>query len=101
MMGGHFQSSERGPAMQRDGWKSGLVWVGLTVALCGVVMSTGRDDTGTRQAAAPGHEAGACGVCRAHPSSRGPALPYELDDENIRFIPPVARAHGHGSEDSD
>ena len=82
--------------MHREGWKSGLVWIGLAVAVCLAVASAGRDDPGSR--AAPGHKAKACGACRAHQSSRGPALPYELGDDNIRFLDPVAKA-GSGAGD--
>ncbi len=81
--------------MRRDGWKSGLVWVALALALGGALASAARD--GSRSVAPPGHTATTCGARGAHQPSRGPALPYELGGDNLRSVrPAVAGDHGSG-----
>lgn len=73
--------------MSRDGLKSGLVWLGVTAAVSGAVVFSGARDGGDpRSTVPPGHDANACGDRRAHPTARGPRLPYELDDDTVRFV---------------
>lgn len=76
--------------MRGERWKSGLVWLGLVVAVSGAVAAEGWDRTD----APPGHDASDCGACRAHQTTRGPTLPYELGADNIRFTYPVALTGG-------
>jgi hypothetical protein len=77
--------------MRRDRWKGGLVWLGVTAVVSGVVAAG--DWVGPESGSlAPGHDPSTCGACRAHEPTKGPPLPYELDNDNVRFTYPAAKA---------
>ena len=71
--------------MRRERWKSGLVWLVLTLVVSAAIAFDGGSGFQSRTDAPPGHEPSECGTCRAHEGSRGPQLPYELGDDSVRF----------------
>jgi hypothetical protein len=70
-----------------------LVWAGLALGVWGVLVVFGPDRSAT-PAPAPGHDAAGCGLCRSDAPLRGPALPFEIDGDNVRSE--ARRATGPG-----
>lgn len=70
--------------------KNTLAWLGVAVVVTGAIVAFGPGSAFLNASTAPGHEMSACQTCLTFVAARGPLLPFEIDDDNIRFQLPAA-----------
>lgn len=69
--------------------KNTLTWLAVAVVVAGTIVAVGPNSGLLNASPPPGHETSACQTCLTFFAARGPVLPFEIDDDNIRFQLPV------------